>query len=498
MKGPIALPAIILLFITRIGLSQPAPDVDKKMDSLFAHYNTHTPGVSIVVVKDGKTVFKKSYGSANLEHGIANTPETVFQIASVSKQFTAFAIYLLEKQGKLSFEDDIRKYIPELPTYGKPIRIRHLLAHTSGIRDLAATLTLAGWHIEDVLTTEQILKVITRQKELNFEPGSAFGYSNTGYTLLAQVVERITKQSFTDYTSKNIFEPLQMTSTRFYNDYHTIIKNRAHSYEKSDGQYIKKELLVADAGPSSLHTNAEDLAKWANNFTHPIIGDAQLIAAFNEVSVLDNNKPVVWAASGTDTTYHAKGQVRWKHRGIPAITHGGHTAGFRAWLARFPEHNLSIIALSNDEHYDILGTGLKIVEFYLEDQFTEPVANNPSSTITNPKPEKYTSNLKDFVGYYYSDELATSYTVKLQNDKLIMTHSRLSDIELTRIGDRKFSGVNSFKFELEFVRNGKNIDGFRVSNFGAKNVSFFRTRRIGIWEALNASHIFNYLHIAPH
>jgi CubicO group peptidase (beta-lactamase class C family) len=476
MKELIALPAIILLLIARVGFSQSVPDVEKRMDSLFAHYNTHTPGVSIVVVKDGKTVFKKSYGSANLEHGIANTPQTAFQIASVSKQFTAFAIYLLAKEGRLSVEDDVRKYIPELPPYGKIIRIRHLLAHTSGIRDLAATLTLAGWHIEDVMTTEQILKVITRQNELNFEPGSAFGYSNTGYTLLAQIVERITKQSFTDYTSKNIFEPLQMTNTRFYNDYHTIIKNRAHSYEKKNGQYIKSELLVADAGPSSLHTTAEDLAKWANNFDHPVVGDIQLISAFNQVSVLDNNKPVVWAASATDTTYHAKGQVRWQHRGIPVISHGGHTAGYRAWLGRFPEHNLSIIALSNDEHYDILGTGLKIVEFYLKDQFTEtPTMHSLPSPININKTEKYTVTLRDFIGYYYSDELATGYSVNLQNDKLIMTHSRLSDIELTRIGDSKFTGINSFKFEIEFVRKGRNIIGFRISNFGAKNVRFFKT-----------------------
>lgn len=478
MKRLIVLPAIFLLLTARIGLSQSVLDVDKKMDSLFSHYNTHTPGVSIVVVKDGKTIFKKSYGSANLEYGIANTPETVFQIASVSKQFTAFAIYLLAKEGKLSLEDDIRKYIPELPTYEKPIRIRHLLAHTSGIRDLAAILTLAGWHIEDVITTEQILKVTARQKELNFETGTAFGYSNTGYTLLAQIIERVTKQSFTDYTSKNIFEPLQMTNTRFYNDYHTIIKNRAHSYEKNDGQYIKKELLVADAGPSNLHTTAEDLAKWANNFHYPIIGDAQLIAAFNQTSLLDNNKPVVWAASRADTTYHAKGQLHWQYRGIHAITHGGHTAGFRAWLARFPEKKLSIIALSNDEHYDILGTGLKIVEFYLKDQFKETIiASIPPPAPANTSTEKYTTHLKDYTGHYYSDELATGYIVKLQNDKLIMTHSRLSDIKLTRIDDNKFAGINSFKFELEFERNKKNIIGFKISNFGAKNVRFKRINR---------------------
>jgi CubicO group peptidase (beta-lactamase class C family) len=471
------LTSIILLLITFNGIAQtPIEEADKKIDSLFSKYNTETPGVSVAVVKDGKIIFKKGYGRANLEHGIPVTTNTVFQIASVSKQFTAFAIYLLQKQGKLSFEDDIRKYLPELPDYGKPIKIRHLLAHTSGMRDLWALLTLAGWNEEDVITTEQILKVAVKQKELNFETGTAFGYSNTGYTLLAEIAERITGQSFADFTRKNIFEPLEMTNTLFCDDYKKIVKNRAHSYEKRNGEYIKKELNYADVGPTSLLTTVEDMAKWANNFDHPKAGDAKLITEFNKVSLLDNNKPVVWSARKGDTTYHAKGQLHWRYRGLNVISHGGHIAGFRAGLTRFPENNFSVIALSNDEHYDILRTGRKIIEFYLKDEFKETAAaENPLSPVSGPT-EKYSSNLKDFTGAYYSEELTTGYTIKAQDNKLTMAHNRLSDMELTRIGENKFSGTNSFAFEMEFVRNGKEVVGFKISNFGAKNVKFNRRK----------------------
>jgi CubicO group peptidase (beta-lactamase class C family) len=196
--------------------------------------------------------------------------------------------------------------------------------------------------------------------------------------------------------------------------------------KKNNGQYIKKELLFADADPSSLHTTAEDMAKWANNFDHPAVGGARLIEDFNKISLLDNNKPVVWAANRTDTTYHAKGQLHWQHRGIHAITHGGHTAGFRAWFARFPEHNLSVIALSNDEHYDILRNGLKLFEFYLKDQLKERIllVYLPVPLIPNLR---NSTNLKDYIGQYNSDELSTEYFIKLQNNKLITDYQILAN-----------------------------------------------------------------------
>ena len=216
--------------------------VDNQIDKLFSGYNRATPGVAVAVVKDGKIIFKKGYGTANLEYDLPITTKTVFQIASVSKQFTAFSIYLLEKQGKISLEDDVRKYLPEVPDVGKTIKIKHLLAHTSGIKDQTALLTLAGWRMDDVTTTQHILRLISRQKELNFEPGSQYLYSNSGYTLLAETVKRVSGGSFAEFTKKSIFEPLGMTDTQFYDDFERIVKNRADSYELENGTYKKKSL----------------------------------------------------------------------------------------------------------------------------------------------------------------------------------------------------------------------------------------------------------------
>src|SRR5215203_143644 len=199
-------------------------DIDKQIDNLFSAYNQATPGV----------------------------PKTVFQIASVSKQFTAFSIYLLEKQGKISFEDDIRKYVPEVPDFGKTVRIKHLLAHTGGIRDQWSLLTLAGWRMDDIITTEQILKIISRQKELNFEPGSQYLYSNSGYTLLAEIAARVSGKTFAEYAKENIFAPLGMNDTQFYDDSNRVVKNRAGSYKKVNGAYQKMNLNHSTVGATGL------------------------------------------------------------------------------------------------------------------------------------------------------------------------------------------------------------------------------------------------------
>jgi CubicO group peptidase (beta-lactamase class C family) len=333
----LSLASVLLVFACNSIAQKKDNNIDHQIDSIFAEYNT-TPGVAVAVVKDGAVVFKKGYGLANLEYDIPITPQSVFHIASVSKQFTAFSIYLLKQQRKLSLEDDVRKYIPELPQYGKTIKIKHLLAHTSGLRDQWALLTLAGWQMEDIITTEQILKLAAKQKQLNFETGTRFGYSNTGYTLLAEIVSRISGQSFTDFTTTNIFRPLGMQSTRFNDDFHTVIKNRAHSYELVNGTFIERPLHYCTVGATSLSTTVEDLAKWVNNFDRPIVGDAALIAEFNTVSLLDNGQPVIWAANAGDTMYHAKGQLLREYRGLKVRSHGGHDAGFRAVLTTFPEN----------------------------------------------------------------------------------------------------------------------------------------------------------------
>jgi CubicO group peptidase (beta-lactamase class C family) len=469
---------MMLCLLAATGVAQtPQAKIERTIDSLFAEY-TNTPGVAIAVVRNGEISFLKGYGVANLEYQTPITPRTVFNIASVSKQFTAFAIYLLERQGRLSLEDDIRKYVPEVPDHGAPIRIRHLLAHTSGLRDQAALMALAGWQPGDVATTEQIVRLVSRQNALNFRTGTAFGYSNTGYTLLAEAVARITGMSFSEYTRVNIFEPLGMRSTVFYDDFHRVLdRNRAYSYARVNGEFVKRELNYSNPGSSDLMTTAEDLVRWVRNFDHPVVGDARLISDFNRISVLDNGGPVIWSASPGDTTYHAKGQLHYRYNGLGVISHGGHTGGFRATLTRFPDDDLAIITLSNNEHYTMMAKVFPIVDMYLSSRFTAsaPAGNAPAPRNTPSVPARVDSRLSDFVGDYGSEELATRYQVQVRHGKLLLTHPRLRDVELTpSVEADKFTGTSTFPFELKFLRRGPAVTGFEITNFGARDVRFER------------------------
>lgn len=465
---------LVTLLVQTSGIfAQKGLQPNERIDTLFSKYNSKTPGVAVVVVKEGEIVFKKGYGMANLEYDIPISSETVFHIASVSKQFTAFSIYLLRDKGLISLEDDVRKYIPELPDYGSTINIQHLLSHTSGLRDQWALLTLAGWSLEDVITTDQVLKLAVNQKKLNFEPGSEFSYCNTSYTLLAEIVRRTTGQSFSEFTTKNIFEPLGMRNTQFYDDYHKIVKNRAYSYEWKTGGYVKKKLNYSNVGPTSLFSTVEDLVKWANNFQKPIVGSEKLMREFNEISKLSNGEDVVFRVINSDTLYHAKGQIKRNYRGVDIYKHGGHDAGFRAFLARFPDEELSIITLSNDEHYEIFASGLQMAEFYLEGKMEKTDLSNRNVVKRNDTPKSFDLDLDYFTGTYHSDELSTSYRLFTEGNKLIIKHKRLPNMELTRVGENKFTGNNYFNFEMEFISDAEgSVNGFRISNFGVKELTF--------------------------
>jgi CubicO group peptidase (beta-lactamase class C family) len=205
----------------------------QQVDAIFAPWNSaSTPGAAVSVIHHGQLVLEKGYGSAQLEYGIPIRPHTIFHVASVSKQFTAMALVLLELDGKLSIDDEIHKYLPELPAYPHSITIRQLLQHTSGIRDQWQTLALAGWSLEDVITQDQILRLLFRQKELNFTPNSEHLYSNGGYTLAAEIVARVSHQPFSEFCASRIFKPLGMANTHFHQDHHQIVKNRSYSYSE--------------------------------------------------------------------------------------------------------------------------------------------------------------------------------------------------------------------------------------------------------------------------
>jgi CubicO group peptidase (beta-lactamase class C family) len=465
-------------------IAQSTKTAAAKIDSIFASYNSQTPGTAVAVVKDGKVIFKKGYGMANLSNNIPITPQTVFNLASVSKQFTAFAIYLLESEGKISFEDDVRKYLPELPDFGKVIKIRHLLAHTSGIRDQWALLALSGFRMDDVITTEQIMKLLVRQKGMNVETGSAFNYSNSNATLLAEIIHRVSGVSFAEYTMEKIFKPLGMASTQFYDNHERIVKKKAESYELDKGVYYHKLSNVSNVGPSNLLTTVEDLSRWVLNFERPIVGDTKLINAFNEPSYLDNGKKVVTGVVDGDTIFHAKGQNLRKHKGVQVISHGGHTAGFRTFLGRFPDQRLSIIQLSNDEHSENLGGRWNIADYYIKEHLVEKKQTTSSAistaignATTVPAQNVVTVSLNEFSGKYFSDELDTRYYLEVTENKLIMKHIRLDDIVLKCTAENKFlgNGPNTFAFEINFVRNTSGeVTGFEISNWGAKNLRFIK------------------------
>jgi CubicO group peptidase (beta-lactamase class C family) len=470
----ITLAIFSVMFILEANSQSGVSLFENKIDSLFLNYNSNTPGVAVAIVQNGKTIFQKGYGRANLEHQIPITAETVFSIGSVSKQFTAFSIYLLQEKGKLTVEDDIQKYFPDWPVYKHPIKIKHLLSHTSGLRDQWGLLTLAGWTMEDPITTDQILKLAKRQRSLNFETGSGFGYSNTGYSILAAIISKVSGQTFAAFTSENIFKPLGMMHSRFLEDVNQLIPGRADSYQKVNGVYETIELNHSNAGPTNLMTTAADLTRWVNNFYHPTLGSATMIREFNKISLLDNKEPVIWAASPGDTTFHAKGQLHWKHMGLNVISHGGHDAGFRAVLTRFPEQQFAIITLSNDEHYTMLGKVLPIAELFLADHFVKQpsIPTSPVSQPVNNIP--FTADLNSFEGIYTSEELMTTYEIRVHSGKLVLKNLRLADMEMTRVADQKFKGVNSFAFELEFVRENNRVTGFEISNFGVKKLRFIR------------------------
>lgn len=474
---------LFTFFIVLSGYSQSQinKEAGRKIDSIFASYSSQTPGAAIVVVKDGKVVFKKGYGTANLNYNIPITTQTVFDIASVSKQFTAFTIYLLESEGKLSFEDEVKKYIPELPDYAEKIKIKHLLAHTGGLRDQGALGSIAGYLLTDMTTTQQILKMLNRQSGLLFTPGSAFAYCNSGYVLLAEIVQRITGKTFSAYTKEKIFIPLGMNATLFCDDYQLVIKNKADSYEKNKNAYYYKPSLSTTPGPSGLLTTVEDLVKWVLNFDNPVVGNKALIERFNEVSYFDNGSKVFLRVIDGDTIFHAKGQNLWKHKGVRIISHGGHTAGFRTFLGRFPNERLAIIQLSNDEHNERLGGRWDIADYYIKDQLKEQT-QSPVTATARPGTgaatiEFNTPDISVFTGRYYSEELEARYSFEVNNNRLVMRHIRLDDIVLKRTGEYKFSGdgPNTFAFEITFTKDetGK-FTGFYISNWGAKNVKFLK------------------------
>ncbi|MFL6676103.1 MAG: serine hydrolase domain-containing protein [Massilia sp.] len=341
--------------------SPPAAQVDK----IFAGWTRDTPGCVVGVGAKGKPVLTRAYGMADLEHGVRNSADTIFEAGSVSKQFTAAAVALLARDGKLSLDDPVRKYIPELPDYGTPITIRHMLQHTSGLRDWGSVAEIGGWpRTTRVYTPAHVLDIVARQGALNFTPGTRWSYSNTGYNLAAIIVERVSGMTFGEFSRQRIFAPLGMDHTSWRDDYTRILKNRAIAYEKREDGFHSLMPFENAVGNGGLLTTVGDLLKWNENFVNPVVGDARLVAEAQQPGKFADGRP----------HNYGLGLFIGSYKGVPMVSHGGATAGYRSALNRYPAQHVSVALLCNAANANAGKDADAVAELFLDKSLVPPAA----------------------------------------------------------------------------------------------------------------------------
>ena len=373
----------------------PPSDAPAQLQKIFASFDhPDTPGCAVGVSLANTPVFTAAYGMADLEHNIPLTPTSILEPGSITKQFTAAAILLLAQDGKLSLEDPIRKYLPELPPEDAAITIRHLLNHTSGLRDWGSVAAIAGApRFTRTYNNTYALDITARQHALNYPVGSAYSYTNTGFNLLAIIAERVAGQSLPAFTRERIFLPLGMTSTQWRDDYQRIVPNRALAYTQTAG--VTRLLMPFENvyGNGGLLTTIPDLLRWNSNFTEMKVGGPTFIAAQLQQGHLTNGRTIAYAA----------GLEVLQYKGLREVSHSGSTAGYQAWLARYPDQRLSVALLCNSTTANPIEMGHRVADVYL-------TRAQPKSVLTRASALDAAS-LKDKAGLYRSDRDHSIVTV---------------------------------------------------------------------------------------
>jgi len=438
------------------------------VDEVFADFTkAGSPGCAAAVFRNGRIIYARGYGLANIEEDVPIMPQSVFDIGSTSKQFTAASILLLEKQGKLSVNDDVRKYIPELPDYGPKITILHLLNHTSGLRDYLTLMDLAGINTDSVTRDEDALQIITRQQALNFAPGSDWLYSNTGFFLLSIIVKRVSGETLREFAAANIFTPLGMTHTQFRDDHTALIANRAMAYdpkERKDG-YTLNISYFEQTGDGAVHTSVEDLLKWDENFYSGQVGGKEFLAEIQEQGKLNGGKVLDYA----------KGLFIADYRGLHTVSHGGSWGGYRAELLRFPEQHFSVACLCNRGDANPTRRAHQVSDIYLGSMMKPKEEKKAAENEAVEKKEIALTGekLHAYVGDYWSNELGVTYRLGLVDGKLKIvsmmdgggfTHtSTLPPDGFAATGIDEFS-LSKMGITIQFERGSNQaINGFKLN-----------------------------------
>ncbi len=407
-----------LLFLLTFFLTASADEKADAVDKLFAPWDRlDTPGCALAVIKDGQIIYERGYGSANLEYNIPITPRSIFYVGSVSKQFVALSIALLAKDGKISLDDDIRKHLPELPDYGKPMTIRHLVHHTSGLRDYLTLLGIAGVDI-GTYHENDVLELISRQKELNFRPGEEYLYSNSGYFLLAIIVKKASGKALREFTEENIFRPLGMKDSHFHDEYAELIKDRASGYFFAGKDKYKNFISTFDCvGSGGLFTTVEDLFLWDQNFSHGKVGGMDVIELIQKPGMLNSGKTLNYAFALSLGSY----------KGLKTVGHGGALGGYRSYIVRFPEENFSVICLSNLNTFNPAKLSLQVADIYLAGQFKEEKTKKDAEKAKEKKAAKISEeSIKKMVGAYIEPKTGELIRIFFSaKDKRLI--SRISD-----------------------------------------------------------------------
>jgi CubicO group peptidase (beta-lactamase class C family) len=461
--------SLLLLSLTLSASAQHWQDTAKAIENLFTRYHAQNPGCELAISRNGRLLFSKAWGLADLEHHAPMTTNTITEAGSVSKQITAAAILLLEQQGKLSLDDDVAKYIPELPEYGEAIPLRYLMHHSSGLRDWGAIAAIAGWpRTTKTYNNYDALDIITHQQELNFTPNETFGYSNTNYTLLTIIVDRVSGMSLADFTRKYIFIPAGMTHTSWRDNHKHVVPNRAIAYALNNNVYETEMPNEDTYGHGALLTTAEDLLKWNAWYLGGHFGNPSLLPKQLATDHFNNGEPNPYGA----------GLFLAKKHDLDYITHDGSTASYRARLSSYPALHLSIAWLSNTSAFDTAAN----IALQVEDLFfprSNKAAKKNDHQIDSITYAPSQAELQSYIGNYYSEEAQAAFTVLLKAGHLYLYRAPQTLMPLTPIRKDQFittnPGFGSEPGEIRFVP-GKDgaIRRMLISIDRAKNVIFYK------------------------
>jgi CubicO group peptidase (beta-lactamase class C family) len=458
-----------IVFGTRRARAQAQDPPWGQVDAVFAQWNKKdSPGCALGVFRDGRIAYERGYGMADLENDMPITPASVFYVGSVSKQFTAMAAALAIRQGSFSADDSIRRHLPELPAYADAITVRHLVHHTSGLRDYNTLVAMAGRRGDEAYDNPTVLRMTARQKALNFAPGTEYLYSNTGYTLLAVIVQRATKMPFAAFADANIFKPLGMNETHFHTDAGRLVKRRANGYAvRADGSVRLDTPSNERAGAGGVFTNVRELLRWDENFHTGKVGGRPLIEELQTPGRLKD---------GTVQTY-AWGLQVGRYRGLRIVEHSGALGGYRAHLIRFPEHHTSFAVLCNLA-INPGALARQTADLVLADRLTEPRPASVAAAAPAPRAPSDASvaidaqALASYAGKYVSDEIDSTFTIAVGDGQL--TLQRDADPQPMPLRALRLASFRASSFTIQFETHGGRVDSLVVDAGRVRGIRFVK------------------------